>query len=117
MKLSSGMKKLAAQSPTSTSSFRSQNLRGREHQGDGAPSNPIPLQPPAAPSLASPALRPIPVPVVELSAAVSAGAHVEEQGGLCQVEAGSAEADPVHGRGAHQPLAVCAPRQVFAQHH
>lgn len=44
-----------------------------------------------------PAPRPIPVPVVELSAAVSAGAHIEEQGSLHQVEAGGAEADPVHG--------------------
>lgn len=58
MKLSSGMKKLAAQSPTSTSSFRSQNLRGREHQGDGAPSNPIHLQPHPSPAQPSPAPHP-----------------------------------------------------------
>lgn len=56
-------------------------------------------------------------PIVELRTAVRAGAHVEQQGSLCQVEAGSAKTDPVHGRGAHQLLAVCAPRQVLAQHH
>lgn len=104
MKLSSGMKKLAAQSPTSTSSFKNQNLRGSEMQDGGT------RQPPAP----SPLSRP--VPVVELRAAVRAGAHVEEQGGLQQVEAGGAEADPVHGRGAHEPLAVGAARQVLAQH-
>lgn len=44
MKPSSGMKKLAAQSPTSTSSFRNQNLRGSEMQ-DGSAQQP--RQPPA----------------------------------------------------------------------
>lgn len=110
MKPSSGMKKLAAQSPTSTSSFRSQHLRGSECQGDRRTLSSAPSPSPG------PVPIPIPVPVVDLGAAAGAGAHVEEQGGLRQVEAGGAEADPVHGRGAHQPLAVCAPGQVLAQH-
>lgn len=53
MKLSSGRKKLAAQSPTSTSSFRNQNLQGSKHQGDTALCH-LPA------SRAPPALSPIP---------------------------------------------------------
>lgn len=47
---------------------------------------------------------------------VLAGLDVDEEDGHHQVEAGSAEADPVDGRVAHQHLAVAAAVRLVTHH-